>query len=389
MQIDEKGLKITSLDEFLDEFEQKLQGKYGSNFHIKPEGVIDNIAATTGMINNKLQAQIAELAKQFDPETAAGKWQDALYERIGVTRIKAQKTTFSCNILGEPNLECAANSITLRSKTDKNEFTNTNSFSTDDSGIAIVDFQCLRQGSITVNSEDEFEIVTAPDGIYTASPAENLQVSIGRERETDDEFRIRYRNSKALNAKATRNANEANLSKYVDNIAFLKIIDKKNDESFEPGTLKIIAHHNTTDNVFARGIFDTIADGIELIGDTEISVTDDSNQPVTIKFKNADIISINIMADVKIRKGYYANSVFSKVKNNILAYIDERIFGLEATIYATEFIIPILETEGVEAVKNIKVKRLDTDEEYLDSVSLTNEQVPEFKADRIVLNEDK
>ena len=382
MQFDENGQKLDTLDEVLDSLESELQKKYSDSFYIKPEGVIDNIAVSQGYLDIKLQQQLAFLASQFDPESVEGIWQDALYERIGVTRLEAQKSTFVLKVQGAANLVCSAGSMTIRSQIDNNEFENISEFATDDDGIALVDFQCVIDGAIEVKSTDEFLIVTAPDGITSVAQADDLQFSIGRERESDNEFRIRFRNSKALNAKATRNANLANLSKYVDNIALLKIVDKKSDENFAAGTVKIIAYHNTTDNIFAEAIFNTIADGIELLGDTQITVRDASDEPVVIKFKNADEIELSITAEVKVRSGYYANTVFNKVKENILKYIDERVFGLESIVYATEFIIPILETDGVEAVQSIKVKRNGIDEDYQDNVSLTREQVPIFASER-------
>ncbi len=389
MIIDNNGLEIDSLNNILDDYEEELKLKYGKDFFIHPEGVIDNIATVSGILNVRLQEQIAKLAKEFDPETTGDVWQDALYERIGVTRLLSQKSTFVLKVQGAANLVCSAGSMTIRSQTDNNEFENISEFTTDSDGIALVDFQCVIDGAIEVKPTYEFLIVTAPDGITSVSQADDLQFSIGRERESDNEFRIRFRNSKALNAKATHNACLANLSKYVDNIAFLKIIDKKVDDTFEPGNVKVIAYHNTTDNIFANAIFDTIGCGINLLGDTEITVYDCENQPIKVKFQNAEEVEVSIEADVKVRSGYYANTVFNKAKENILKYIDERVFGLESIVYATEFIIPILETDGVEAVQSIKVKRTGIDEDYQDNVALTREQVPIFATERIVLNENE
>ena len=215
MKIDETGIVITDLEQFLKDFENQLKRKFGSDFSIKPEGVIDNIATTSGLLKNDIQEQIAVLASQFDPESVEGIWQDALYERIGVTRLEAQKSRFVLKVQGAANLVCSAGSITIRSQSDNNEFENISDFTTDDDGVALVDFQCVIDGAIEVKPTDEFLIVTAPDGITSVSQADDLQFSIGRERESDNEFRIRFRNSKALNAKATRNANLANFSESI------------------------------------------------------------------------------------------------------------------------------------------------------------------------------
>ena len=376
MQIDKQGLTVDSFNIITDLIEEQLQNTYGTNFQIKAEGIIDNIITSNSCMNILIQRQIAELARQFDPESATGKYQDALYERIGVSRLEAQKSTFVCKVQGAANLKCAAGSMTIRSKSDKNEFDNISEFVTGEDGTALVDFQCVLDGAIEVKSSDEFDIVIAPDGITAVAPADDIQFAIGRERESDDEFRIRFRNAKATNAKATRNAVFANLSKYVDNVAFLKLLDVNTDKDIPAGAIKIIAHHNTTDNIFAQAILDNICYGPEPLGNTEVTVYDSEDIPVIMRFQKASEIPINITAEIKIRSGYYTNTVFNKVKENILKYIEERVFGLGSIIYATEFIIPILETDGVEAVQSIKVKRNGIDEEYMDNVTLTNEQVP-------------
>ena len=386
MKIDEKGYSLSTADEILSAYEKQLQQKFGSDFYIKPEGVIDNIVNSSGVMEIDLQEQIASLAKQFDPEASEDNWQDALYERIGVSRLDEQATVFRKKILGTAGYAGAAGAVTIRSKSTNDEFVNTSDFTIEDDGTAEIEFECVVAGAVSVNASDSFVIVEGPNEVTGISADDAVQIAIGRERESDSDFRLRFRNSKAQNARATRNANEANLLKYVDNIAFLKIIDKKTDNSFDAGTIKIIAKHNTTDENFAKAVFDSVADGIDLLGDTSVIVKDNSGQDVTINWKNADEINLDIKATVKIRNGYYPNTVFANVKQNILAYIEKRVFGLQSIVYATEFIIPVLEVDGVEAVVEILVKK-SSDEEFSDNISLSREEVPAFASERIILNE--
>ena len=386
MKIDEKGYSLSTADEILSAYEKQLQQKFGSDFYIKPEGVIDNIVNSSGVMEIDLQEQIASLAKQFDPEASEDNWQDALYERIGVSRLDEQATVFRKKILGTAGYAGAAGAVTIRSKSTNDEFVNTSDFTIEDDGTAEIEFECVVAGAVSVNASDSFVIVEGPNEVTGISADDAVQIAIGRERESDSDFRLRFRNSKAQNARATRNANEANLLKYVDNIAFLKIIDKKTDNSFDAGTIKIIAKHNTTDENFAKAVFDSVADGIDLLGDTSVIVKDNSGQDVTINWKNADEINLDIKATVKIRNGYYPNTVFANVKQNILAYIEKRVFGLQSIVYATEFIIPVLEVDGVEAVVEILVKK-SSDEEFSDNISLSREEVPAFASERITLNE--
>ncbi len=388
MQIDNQGVQLSTLNDILDAFELQLQSKYGADFYIKPEGIIDNIATSAGFQEMSLQDQIAFLAKQFDPETAEGVWQDKLYERINVYRLEATNTVFTKGVLGTAGYSGAAGSITIRNESTGDEFINSSSYTIEDTGSANVDFECVITGVINVNPADTFQIVEAPNEITGISSDNATDIATGRERETDDEFRIRFRTAKAINAKATRNANEANLSKFVDNIAFLKLIDKKTDNSYEAGTLKVIAKHNTTDQNFANAIFDTVADGIDLLGDNSAVVTDNAGQSVTINWQNATDIAIDILGTITVRDGYYPNTVIANAKRNILKYIQERVFGLQSIIYATEFIIPIYQTDGVDAVIGVQIKE-HSQSAFVDNITLELDEVPQFTLENINLSEQE
>ena len=58
MQIDNQGVQLSTLNDILDAFELQLQSKYGADFYIKPEGIIDNIATSAGFQEMSLQDQI-------------------------------------------------------------------------------------------------------------------------------------------------------------------------------------------------------------------------------------------------------------------------------------------------------------------------------------------
>lgn len=134
MKIDEKGTELSTLNDILNAYELQLQSKYGSDFYIKPEGVIDNIASSAGFMEMSLQEQIAFLTKQFDPETAEDCWQDALYERIGVYRIEAEATIFTKKILGTPGYTAEVESVTIRQESSGDEFVNSGAFTVEEDG---------------------------------------------------------------------------------------------------------------------------------------------------------------------------------------------------------------------------------------------------------------
>lgn len=387
MNIDASGITIETLQDILQKIEENLKSTYGADFYIKPEGVIDSIFSSAAFLETDLQEQLAFLAKQFDPESAEGVWQDALYERIGVTRIAAQSTTFTKKILGTAGFSGTAGDITIRSNLTQEEFTNKSDYTLDNNGETVITFECVIAGATNVIANETFTIVEAPQQITDLATSANGDIDIGRARETDGEFRVRFRNAKGIDAKGTRKANIANLLQYVDNANYLDILDKKNDATFAAGTMEIIAKHNTTDEIFANAIFNTVADGIDLLGNTTVNVTDESNQTVPIKFYKADEPEILIALTIKLKTGFYAAAVNPNVVNAIFNYVNTRGFGLGSVIFATEFVVPVLAVDGVDAVTSIQVKK-STDADYTDSITLTRFEIPSFSQENITVTEN-
>lgn len=354
MNIDGQGLTLDTLEDILTGIETALRAKYGDDFYIKPEGVIDNIVTSVGFQELSLQEQIAFVRKQFDPETAEGTWQDALYERLLCYRIQAEKTVVERTIQGVAGVNIAAGEVTIRNTATLDEFEN-KACTIGLDGKIVADFECVLFGAIDLPEVAEIEVVKMPLGATNVTTGTSPKIDLGRDRETDEEYRVRFRKQKSVNAKATGNANLANLGKYVDNLRYLKIVDKKQDSTMAAGTLKVIANHNTTDATFAQAIFDTIADGIDTIGTTTETLKDDANQDIVINWINADFVETKIRANVKKKTGTLWETVSNSVKAAIIEYINKRLYGLEETVYANEFIIPVFQTDGVENVTDIEV----------------------------------
>lgn len=384
MQIDNQGITLDTIQDVIAADETQLQSIYGADFYIKPEGVIDNIFASAAFMEMDIQDQLAFLVKQFDPETAEGIWQDALYERIGVERLAAEPTRFDLRVVGTNGFSGVAGDITIRSDLTNEEFTNTADYTIDTNGATLT-FECVVPGATVVQAAETFKIVEAPNDVTGLATSGNTSIDIGRDRETDDEFRARFRQSKAIDSKATRNANYANLLKYVDNENYLNIYDKKNDNTMTAGTIEIVAKHNTSDAIFADAIFNTVADGIDFIGNTSVTLQDASGEDVVIKFNNATetLIVFNITANIKT--GYVQQTVFDNAKQTIINYVNNtHIFGLGSKIFATEFIVPLLNTEGMAAVTDIEIKKTG-DADYTDILTLTKYQIPTFDISNITI----
>lgn len=387
MNIDTQGYTLDTLDDILSAFETFLREKYGDDFYIQAKSVISNIFTTVAFQEMSLQEQIAFLIKQFDPEQAEDEFQDALYERLLVYRIKAEKTVVERTILGAAGLTVNAGSVIIRNKATLDEFVNKNNVTIGSNGKVIADFECVLFGPIDLPENAEIEIITMPLGVTGIETGTDPKIDLGRNRETNEEYRVRFRKEKSKNARATRNANYSNLGAYVDDLSYLNIVDKKTDNTLNKGELKIIVNHNTTDTIFANAILNTIADGIDTLGTTTKTIKDDAGQDVTLNWTNASFTQIAIEGDLTIKSGYFFQSVVNEIKNAILDYIEnDRIYGLGQTVYANEFIIPAYKVDGVENLTNLQVGIYNSGT-MDDSQTIASTSLAMFNADWISFNE--
>lgn len=386
MNIDSQGYTLDTLDDILSAFETFLRDKYGDDFYIQAKSVISNIFTTVAFQEMALQEQIAFLIKQFDPEQAEDEFQDALYERLLVYRIKAEKTVVERTIVGAAGLSVAAGDVSFRNKATLDEFVNKDTVTIGEDGSVVADFECVLFGAIDLPENAEIEVLSMPIGVTGIETGEEPKIDMGRARETNEEYRVRFRKEKSRNAKATRNANYTNLGQYVDDISYLNIVDKKTDNTMNAGEVKIIVNHNTTDTIFANAIFNTVADGIDTIGTTSVTVKDDANEDVQINWINASFTQIAIEGDLKVKSGFFYQSVANAVKNSILEYVQKRIYGLGQTVYANEFIIPAYEVEGVENLTNLQVGIYGSGS-MSDSQTVIDTSLAMFNTDWITLNE--
>lgn len=386
MNIDSQGYTLDTLDDILSAFETFLRDKYGDDFYIQAKSVISNIFTTVAFQEMSLQEQIAFLIKQFDPEQAEDEFQDALYERLLVYRIKAEKTVVERTIVGAAGLSVAAGAVTIRNKATLDEFANKDTVTISEDGSVVADFECVLFGAIDLPENAEIEVLSMPIGVTGVETGEDPKIDMGRERETNEEYRVRFRKEKSKNAKATRNANYTNLGQYVDDMSYLNIVDKKTDLTMNAGEVKIIVNHNTTDTIFANAIFNTVADGIDTIGTTSVTVKDDANEDVEINWINASFTQIAIEGDLKVKSGFFYQSVANAVKDSILEYVQKRIYGLGQTVYANEFIIPAYEVEGVENLTNLQVGIYGSGS-MSDSQTVVDTSLAMFNTDWITLNE--
>ena len=375
MIINEQGLALNSITTILTKNIEEIQKNADSSFTLHPEGVIDNLITVLAIMEYCLEQQMAYMVKQFDPKTADGEYQDALYERIGLYRKYATPSSFTVFVTGEPFGLVSAGDITLKNLSDSSFYYNKTDFSFDENGLAAVGFESLEEAFVLVTTTDTFEIVSKPENVYSIDFSSIDNIIIGSDTESDAEFRARFYNELQKPEKCTRNAVLNNLSEYTGGLKFLTVHDNNSNDDVPAGNILIIAKPLVSDAEFCQHILDNVIGGIEFIGNTTVNVPLSNGQDWSVTFQKAAPAELEISAIVKIYSGYFQGHVSKEIFDNISKYLSSDKFGLNAVIRANELIIPFIQTDGVETVTEISVKKFG-DEEYLSSVVLEPDEYP-------------
>ncbi len=375
MIINETGVSMQTLSSILNNNIEQIQNNLGSDYTLRAEGVIDNIIVILAILEYYLEQQVAYLIKQFDPKTADGEYQDALYERVGMYRYKAAPTTFSMQATGEAGTAIAAGAITIENLITKSYFYNNFDINFNENGIANIEFESIVDEPVFVSDTDVFELVQKPDNVYSIDFSSISNIVIGKNGESDAEFRTRFYSKLSKPAKCTRNAILTNLSEYTDGLEFITVHDYNSDNSIPAGAIKIIAKPVVSDAEFCKAILDNVIGGISFVGNTTVNVPLSNGQNWVVTYQKAQEVAIQLNISVRIRRGYYQNAVLAKIPDNILNYFETQKYGLNSAIRATEFVASVCETEGVEAVTQISIKTSE-DVLYSDIIELSEDEYP-------------
>ena len=162
MIINSTGITKSDLTDYLGFWTTKLREIYGNDFVIKKEGVVDNIATSASLTCMALEDVMLYLAKQMNPYTAEGEFQDSLYALVGLIRQYASYTVVTRTIEGTPNLSCPVGSIRFKNSATDDIFELNTEVTLGNDGKATGSFTAIELGAIDLDSSALLNIIDAP-----------------------------------------------------------------------------------------------------------------------------------------------------------------------------------------------------------------------------------
>ena len=343
------GISKSELTDYLGFWTTKLREIYGNEFVIKKEGVVDNIATAGSLTCMALEDVMLYLAKQMNPYTAEGEFQDALYALVGLTRNYASFTTVTRTIEGTVGIECSVGSVRFKNSATDDIFELNTAVTIGSDGKAVGSFTAIELGAIELEPEALLNIVDAPEGIVGVYYSEGNVTTVGDDYEDDSEFRLRWMATNSVKGGNTEGGMYSALLPLCNNNKN-NIVIRQNRATqtyldFGLHTMNIVIKSAESDTTIANTIFDNLMDGVGLYGDIDVTVKDISDEDVVISFDRADDVPVYFKVEVVLKDDF----ILAQVNNNIKkAIVDNFDYAIGERVIANDFYEYINKIDGID-----------------------------------------
>jgi uncharacterized phage protein gp47/JayE len=199
-----------------------------------------------------------------------------------------------------------------------------------------VQIQALNAGAIKAPSLSVTQVITAVGGITSVTNLEAL--GVGRQRETDEDFRLRSSQSLSLSGSATipaltaalLNIQDVSSAIVVENVSGVTV-NGRPPKSFEC----IVTAPDTTaiNTEIANTIWGDKPAGIELVGNTAVTIVDSTNTQRVINFSRP----LEVVIATRVTYSLYDEEVFP---DNGASFIKAAVVNYGNLLTAGEDVIP-------------------------------------------------
>lgn len=379
--LSEKGFKRKLYSDIEDDLFIRAKNMFGEDINLSersPLGIFLRVIAWS----LSLIWQVAEKTyHQGHLNEAEGLSLDYVCEKADIYRFPALKATGEVKFTGKAGKKIYKSFKVATNNNVVYETVEEVQISTD--GTVKAKVICTQLGDIGNVDANTINTIINPElDIDTVNNTERFLS--GREVETDDELRERYKLSFIASGKATMNAIIAHLLK-IPTLKGYKVLENDTMEvknNMQPKSIKVIALGGTDEEI-GRAIFESKAAGIQTNGNISYMATDNLGYKHEIKFSRATEVSIfakiNITFNITaINKDSLKKEVISKFKKYI------RSINMGDTVILSKIISAILS----EDIKDVDIMIGKSSASLAKSnITLLDEEVPTILDANITINE--
>lgn len=199
---DSTGYTRERLDEWVTNVKNLYYGIFGTNIDLSDDSKDGQLSGAFAEALSNEDQKAEDVYKSFDPAQASGTALSTLVTLNGITRNEATYSTVTLTLSGTDGTTVTAGSLVRSSDTDE-QFSTDNDVSIS-GGTAAVTATAINSGAIIANAGTLTVIDTNISG--WDSVTNNNDADVGQDEESDEDLRIRRKNSTAISAQGNVDA---------------------------------------------------------------------------------------------------------------------------------------------------------------------------------------
>lgn len=361
----ELGVILPSTQEIRDEIGAKIQAA----FQTKPTDPVLNIEPSSPMgqvldlLVAEIEAKNAEIvfiANMADPNTAQGRFLDALAALYGIRRKISEPTIVTVEVTGLRGTVVPYGAIAQDANGNQYRHNVVQGVTIPQSGTITTTFASIEHGAVEVAAGSLNRIVTVVAGWDTISnPTAGV---LGRDRETDAELRARMAESYAINGTGYVDAIRANLAN-LEGVIDVEVLENSTNIAVTKYGITIDPHSIAVsivggeDSAIAEIIYRRKDAGCGTSGDYQVTYTDETYN-ATYEY----MITRPVSGSLKIKVETFASSLsadaIKAIKDALIADVNglgnNARVGIAQTLYASRF-YQVVQSVTTEPLKLISI----------------------------------
>ena len=195
-KIDKTGIKSTSLAEYKSAYNTAYHSTYGADFDVSTQTPTGQEIAIKALNDSTLDDAIVSLGSYFNINNAGGVILDGMAAALNITRLNAQFSNVTCQLTGVTGTIIPKGS---KVQTIDGVILQSDENITLSASAGTGKFTCLTSGAIVIATNSVTKIVDAVSGWETVN--NSAAGALGRDKETDINFILRYFNTVGKNSR--------------------------------------------------------------------------------------------------------------------------------------------------------------------------------------------
>lgn len=312
------GWESKSLETIDAEIKAQVLASISPNLNLSETSIDGQTIGASASQISQLWESGQELYSQRDPETAEDDALDQLLKLVVGPRLAATKSVALMTVTLVAGTYPAGSLIVYPSSNPDSRFANDSEIVTAGATLTGQSFSAETEGRVVANLGTLTQIAS---GIGLSSPTNPAAAATGHERETDAEYRIRWRDSLAASGSCTVDAIRAALLA-TTNVTHARVVENTTDTTDANGIpSRAIGAYvlGGTDAAVAATIWTEKACGIQTSGTTSVNHTDAQGTVQVVKLTRPSQILVYVIANVTVLTGQYpSGDAFTEVFSAVL-----------------------------------------------------------------------